>query len=146
MYRLYPGLLPIVLLLQISCTETPKNRSAKASPHLPAQEAAITFKSSKAPHPDVLARFCGKPPGPAPIAVKMLKDKDGNIGGYTYQRLIRDSPIYYLDSEGKDLAMFHIFGPEEEKRKNGPIIDALRKAFPEEAPLQCPDTGKIPAP
>ena len=94
--------------------------------------------ASKTVHPDVLARFCGQPPGPAPLVVKVLKDSAGNIGGYTHTVQIMDSPVYYLDSEGKDVALFHIFGSDAEKAKNRPIIDGIRKAYPVEEPLSCP--------
>lgn len=93
---------------------------------------------SKTIHPDVITRFCGIAPGPAPLSVKVLKDSAGFIGGYTYTRLIRDSPIYYLDAEGQPYAMFHIYGPAEEKAKNTPLIDTLREAYPIEEPLPCP--------
>lgn len=89
-------------------------------------------------HPAVIARFCGQPPGPAPVIVKVLKDGEGNIGGYTHTLQIMDSPIYYLDAEGKSYAMFHIFGSEEEKAKNAPLIDKLRAAYPVEERLACP--------
>lgn len=106
----------------------------------------MPFKTSRILSPDILSRFCGKPAGPAPTVIKVLKDSAGNIGGYSHQVLIRDSPIYYLDCEGKSLAMFHIFGSDEEKRKNAPIIEQLRKAFPLEEALVGPDpgTGRVP--
>ena len=93
---------------------------------------------SKSVHPDIIKRFCGQPPGPAPIIVKILKDSAGYIGGYTHTLQIPDSPIYYLDGKGMDYAMFHIFGSDEEKAKNKPLIDKLRKAYPLEEPLSCP--------
>jgi len=88
--------------------------------------------------PDVLKRFCGQSPGPAPVIVKVLKDSAGRIGGYMHAMQIPDSPIYYLDAQGQDYAMFHIFGSDQEKAKNQPLIDKLRKAFPFEEPLACP--------
>lgn len=92
----------------------------------------------KTVHPDVVAQFCGQPPGPAPMIVKVLKDSAGNIGGYTHTMQIMDSPIIYLDAGGKEYAMFHIFGSDEEKAKNKPLIDKLRAAYPVEEPLICP--------
>lgn len=89
-------------------------------------------------HPKVVAQFCGQPPGPAPLIVKVLKDSAGNIGGYTHTLQIMDSPIFYLDKEGKDYAMFHIFGSDAEKAKNTPLIEKLRAAYPVEAPMICP--------
>ncbi len=93
---------------------------------------------SKTVSPDILKRFCGQPPGPAPVIVKVLKDSAGLIGGYMHAMQIPDSPIYYLDAQGRDYALFHIFGSDAEKAKNKPLIDALRKAYPVEEPLACP--------
>lgn len=93
---------------------------------------------STTPHPEILKRFCGQPPGPAPVIVKVLKDSAGHIGGYMHTVQIMDSPIYYLDAQGRDYAMFHIFGPDEEKARNKPLIDKLRAAYPVEEPLVCP--------
>jgi hypothetical protein len=94
--------------------------------------------ASKALHPDILKRFCGRLPGPAPALVTVLRDGAGNIGGYTHTLQIADSPIYYLDAQGQDYAMFHIFGSDEEKARNQPLIDKLRKAYPSEESLSCP--------
>lgn len=49
-----------------------------------------------------------------------------------------DSPIFYLDADGKEYAMFHIFGPDAEKARNTPLIEKLRAAYPVEEPLMCP--------
>ncbi len=48
-----------------------------------------------------------------------------------------DSPIPYLDSNGKHLAMFHIFGSIDEKKKASSVIDQLRSQFPVEERLDC---------
>lgn len=93
---------------------------------------------SKTPDSAVIARYCNAPPGPAPESITAMKDSAGNIGGYIFKRLILDSPIHYLDPKGDEVAMFHVFGSPEEKKKNAPIIDALRAAYPLEAPLDCP--------
>lgn len=111
-----------------------------------AREGSMPFKTSKTVSPEVQARYCNAPKGPAPTQTKVLRDSAGNIGGYVHQVLIRDSPIYYLDCDGKPLALFHIFGSDEEKKKNTPIIDALRQAFPVEEALPCPGAGKQPGP
>lgn len=94
--------------------------------------------ASKSAHPEAVLRLCAEAAGPAPVLVKALKDSAGRIGGYTHTVRIPDSPIYYLDAEGRDYAMFHIFGTDEEKAKNQPLIDKLRKAYPLEEPLACP--------
>ena len=94
--------------------------------------------SSKTVHPDVLKRFCGQPEGPAPVRVKVLKDGAGNIGGYQWVVGIPDTPIYYLDAQGKDYAVFHIFGTDAEKAHNQPLIDSLTQAYPIQEPLACP--------
>jgi hypothetical protein len=124
-------------LLASSCKspapEKPADRPAAA-----AQETSMTASDAKAPHPSVIARFCNQPEGPEPTFITVLKDSSGNIGGYVHGARVVDSPVFYLDKDGKDYAMFHIFGPDEEKAKNQPLIDALRKAYPVEAPLNCP--------
>lgn len=97
---------------------------------------------SKTPDPDVIAHYCA--PGPEPVALTAMKDSAGNIGGYIFRRLIMDSPVFYLDAKGKDVAMFHIFGSPEEKQKNGPLIDALRAAYPIEENIPCPGQDSAP--
>jgi hypothetical protein len=130
MRRLIPsGLAAILVLLPLGC-----RTSAKPS----AAPKESSMASTKTVHPDVLKRFCGQPPGPAPERVRVLKDSAGNIGGYLHVVQIPDSPIYYLDAEGRDYALFHIYGTDEEKAKNQPLIDKLRKAYPIEEPLNCP--------
>jgi hypothetical protein len=103
-----------------------------------AKEAAMPARDPKTAHPSVIARFCHRPEGPAPTFITVLKDSSGDIGGYVHGARVMDSPIFYLDREGGDYAMFHIFGSDEEKARNQPLIDALRKAYPIEAPLTCP--------
>lgn len=68
----------------------------------------------------------------------VMRDASDTIGGYVYSSGIMDSPVAYLDPAGKQVAMFHIFGSDEEKAHNAPIIDALRTAYPKQAPLSCP--------
>jgi len=50
---------------------------------------------------------------------------------------IMDSPISYLSPTGEQVAMFHIFGSDEEKKRNAPIIEALRQAYPVQTALDC---------
>lgn len=114
-----------------------RSAGSKASaPSAPPKEATVT--STRTVHPDVVKRFCGQPEGPAPVRVKVLKDSAGNIGGYQWVVGIPDTPVYYLDAQGKDYAVFHIFGTDAEKARNQPLIDTLRKAYPIEEPLACP--------
>ena len=94
------------------------------------------------PTPEILTRFCPTAAGPAPEGITVLRDASGQIGGYVYSGPIRDSPVSYLDAQGVQLAMFHIFGSDEEKKRNAPIIDALRAAYPLQAPLSCPPRSK----
>ena len=96
---------------------------------------------SKTPDPTVLSQYCV--PGPAPVSLTAMRDSAGYIGAYVFKRLILDSPISYLDPQGKEVAMFHIFGSPEEKKKNAPIIDTLRAAYPVETPVDCAQ-GKAP--
>jgi hypothetical protein len=86
----------------------------------------------------MLARFCPTAPGPMSPVITVMRDASGKIGGYVHQMPIMDSPISYLDAQGAQVARFHIFGSDEEKKHNEPIIDALRAAYPVQAPLECP--------
>jgi hypothetical protein len=105
-----------------------------------AASAQDTGASAPARMPDtaVIRRYCEPSPGPAPASLTAMKDSAGYIGGYVFRRLILDSPVHYLDPKGEEVALFHVFGSPEEKRKNGPIIDALRAAYPVETPVECP--------
>ena len=90
------------------------------------------------PAPAIVERYCKPEPGPGHESVTVMRDASGTIGGYVYSSGIMDSPVMYLNPEGKQVAMFHIFGSDQEKQQNGPIIEALRKAYPEQTALVCP--------
>jgi hypothetical protein len=138
------SVLSAVLLLTFACSGPAGKPAEEGHAKMPAsqgpnanQEASMAA-DAKTVHPDIVKRFCGQQEGPVPSLVKVLKDSSGDIGGYTHTLQVPDSPIYYLDRQGKDVAMFHIFGPDAEKEKNQPIIDDMRKAYPIETPLACP--------
>lgn len=125
---------------------TPGSGPAPAS--VPDTVAADTFTKDKAdtalsdtPDTSVVSRYCS--PGPAPVSLIAMRDSSGYIGAYVFKRLILDSPVSYLDPRGNEVAMFHIFSSPEEKKKNLPIIDSLRAAYPVETPLECPQGGPI---
>lgn len=101
------------------------------------QEIPAAPKAPLSTKPDsaVIANYCT--PGPAAPSLTAMKDSSGHIGGYIFNRAILDSPVFYLDHQGRQVAMFHIFGSPEEKRQNEPIIEALRTAFPVEEPIPC---------
>jgi hypothetical protein len=124
---------PLILAILFGCQAS---GSGKAAPGAPSQEPSMS--ASKTVHPDIIKRFCGQPPGPAPMIVRVLKDSAGHIGGYTHAMGIVDSPITYLDPLGNEVAVFHIFGSDQEKAANQPVIDKLRKAYPVEEALVCP--------
>jgi hypothetical protein len=124
-------------LLPSAC-KSPAPEKPAAWPAAATREAPMPASDPKTVHPSVLARFCNQPEGPQPTFITVLKDSSGHIGGYVHGARVVDSPVFYLDKEGKDYAMFHIFGSDEEKAKNQPLIDALRKAYPVESPLMCP--------
>ncbi len=131
--------LSALVFLPMACrTSAFKPPALKPPASKTSKEETMKPHASKSVHPDIIARFCGHPPGPDPMVVKVLKDSAGNIGGYVHTLKIPDSPIYYLDNEGKSLAMFHIFGSDKEKTQNAPIISALRNAYPVEENLTCP--------
>jgi len=122
---------------------------ASASPTVPSTPfgtggaaAAPANKVPQQPTPEILARFCPTAAGPAPAGITVLRDASGKIGGYVYSGPIMDSPVSYLDAQGVQVAMFHIFGSDEEKKRNAPIIEALRAAYPLQAPLSCPPRSK----
>ena len=115
--------------------------AATAPTAVTAEQPRPNPQTTRVVDPELSARFCGRAPGPARITVQVLKDSAGNIGGYSEHTSVLDSPIQYLDREGKPLALFHIFGSAEERRKNAPIIAALTRAFPIEEPLVCPEKG-----
>jgi hypothetical protein len=101
------------------------------------QPDAAAFKTSREIAPKVRKKYCGEHPF---YGVKILKDADGNIGGYVLQPAIRDAPIPFLDHEGNMLTSFHIFGSDEEKRAAMAIVGPLTKRFPAQERLSC-DTG-----
>ena len=87
----------------------------------------------------IVERYCnGEPAGPGRESVTVMRDASGKIGGYVYSSGIMDSPVVYLNPEGEQVAMFHIFGSDEEKQRDTPIIEALRQAYPEQTALECP--------
>jgi hypothetical protein len=122
-------------MLPMAC-QSQGGKSLGSAPPETRKESAMN--PTRSVHPAIIGRFCGRPPGPAPMIVNVLKDSAGNIGGYTHALGIMDSPIYYLDAHGKDYAMFHIFGSAAEKARNQPLIDSLLKAYPVTEPLVCP--------
>ena len=66
-----------------------------------------------------------------------LRNRDAVVGGYVLIPTIRDSPIRYLDHEGRHLATFHIFSSNESKQQASVIIDRLRSQFPVEEFAKC---------
>ena len=104
--------------------------------------AAPANAAFQQPTPEILARFCPTAAGPAPKSITVLRDASGKVGGYVYSGPIMDSPVSYLDAQGGQVAMFHIFGSDEEKKRNAPIIDALLAAYPSQARLSCPPRSK----
>ncbi len=96
------------------------------------------FKTAKQLSAKIIAEQCTEAGAPAMGPVTVLKDKDGNIGGY-YTQIppMRDAPIVYFDCDGAELTTFHIFGSKKEKKKASAIIDALQRRFPLNETLDC---------
>jgi hypothetical protein len=99
-----------------------------------AQSEERAFKTSREVAARVRKDYCGERPF---YSVKVLKDAEGNIGGYALQPAIRDAPIPFLDHEGNMLATFHIFGSDDEKRSAMDIVGPLTKRFPVQEMLDC---------
>ncbi len=95
-----------------------------------------TTARSETPDAVILNEYC--PPNDGGRTIMVLKNNAGQIGGYTVTLPITDTPITYLNPQGKVLTSFHIFGSDEEKAIATRIIDDLRKEFPIETPLICP--------
>ena len=76
--------------------------------------------------------------------ITILKNLNGQIGGYVLQPPIMDSPIPYLDCHGNPLTSFHIFDPDDAKAQAMRIIGPLREQFPIEESLDCADYSKSP--
>lgn len=98
-----------------------------------AEELPQTFPTSPQLSQEVVSATCNA----SYRGLVVLKNAAGLIGGYVRIPAIMDSPIPYLDSNGKHLAMFHIFGSMDEKKKASGIIDRLKADFPVEERLDC---------
>lgn len=94
----------------------------------------LVFKTARVIAPKVDSEYCRAHPF---YRVTVLRNADGEIGGYVLQPAIRDAPIPYLDAEGEALTAFHIFAGAAEKRDAMNIITPLRQHFPIEEPLSC---------
>lgn len=103
-----------------------------------ADEPSQALPTSTQVSQEVVTATCNAPYS----GLVVLKNSAGLIGGYVRMPMIRDSPIPYLDSNGKLLAMFHIFGSMDEKRKASSIIDHLKSQFPIEERLDCANQPK----
>jgi len=69
--------------------------------------------------------------------VTIMKNGQGEIGGYFVTLPIVDSQISYLVANGDFLISFHIFDTDENKQKVSKVIDELRQRYPIEEPLVC---------
>jgi len=116
----------------------PQTAASAAEP----MRVAPSVAPSSLPAASIIERFCKPQSGPVAETVTVLRNAAGNIGGYVLVRSVMDSPVFYLDPQGEQLALFHIFGSDQEKHKNAPIIDALRAGYPLESALQCSAVGK----
>ena len=106
--------------------------------HSRADEPPQTFPTSQQISQEIVTATCNAPYR----GLVVLRNSAGLIGGYVRIPAIMDSPIPYLDSNGKHLAMFHIFGSMEEKKKASSVIDQLRSQFPVEERVDCSNQAK----
>jgi len=102
-----------------------------------ADELLQTFPTTPQISQETVSATCNNSPYRGLV---VLKNSAGLIGGYVLIPAIMDSPIPYLDSNGRHIAMFHIFGSKEEKKKASAIVDQLKSQFPVEERLDCERT------
>jgi hypothetical protein len=88
---------------------------------------SVNFPTSSEVNPEIIRNYCQ---ANSFYKVIILKNSRGQIGGYVLQPAVMDSPIPYLDCQGKQIAVFHIFGTDAEKAKANSVIEPLLKAFP----------------
>lgn len=103
-----------------------------------ADELPQTFPTSTQISQEIVSATCNAPYR----GLVVLKNSAGLIGGYVRIPALMDSPIPYLDSNGRHVAMFHIFGSMEEKKKASGIVDQLMLQFPVEERLDCGNQPK----
>jgi len=93
----------------------------------------MQFKTSRT-IPEAILRQCrdAEPDAPSDprTQVTVLKNAQGDIGGYVVQLLLMDSGAGYYDCDGEPLTSFHIFAPDEEKNAAMEIITPLMEQFP----------------
>ncbi|MEN9353395.1 MAG: hypothetical protein RL318_720 [Fibrobacterota bacterium] len=105
-------------------------------------KGTMKFKTSRSLAASVLSDVCRwKAEATRDMRVTVLRNAQGDIGGYVSQVLILDSGIGYLDCDGKPLTSFHIFAPDEEKAAASKIIKELTRQFPVHEVLECPQEG-----
>lgn len=95
--------------------------------------AVMKFQSTNQIAPKLLHDLCGN----TFYKVRVPKNAKNQIGGFVLQSAIMDSPIPFLDCDGKSLTAFHIFAPDTEKEAALRIINPLKEQFPVEVPLDC---------
>jgi hypothetical protein len=94
---------------------------------------AMKFRTTNQVAPKLLHDLCGN----TFYKVRVLKNAKNEIGGFVLQSSIMDSPIPFLDCDGKPLTAFHIFAPDAEKVAALKIINPLKEQFPIDEPLDC---------
>ena len=93
----------------------------------------MKFQSKNQIAPKLLHDLCGN----TFYKVRVLKNAKNQRGGFVLQSAIMDSPIPFLDCDGKPLTTFHIFAPDAEKEAALKIINPLKEQFPIEVLLDC---------
>jgi hypothetical protein len=112
---------------------------AASTPAHAAGEIAMKFKTTHIVATSVHSDLCTrKEHGDHEYQVTVLRNAQGEIGGYMAQLLILDSGIDFLDCDGKLLTSFHIFAPDAEKAAASRIIAELTAQFPVREVLECP--------
>jgi len=132
----------VLALLCAGMAGTAEGAQGQASQPREETKVAMKFRTSRTIPKHLLASACLKrEPDEPQQRITVLRNHDGDIGGYVVQMLILDSGIGYLDCDGGALTSFHIFAPDEEKRAASVIIHELTRQFPEREVLECPKDG-----
>lgn len=91
------------------------------------KEQTVTFCTSTQVPPHIIQVYADKR---LYSRVEVMRNSKGLIGGFVIKPAIMDSPINYLDCNGKLLASFHIFAPDKEREDASMIIEQLSRAYP----------------
>ncbi len=124
----------------LSIDEPQGNNPAHILDEQPAKDTTQTINKtymlSKIVHQKIIEDYCDQDDG---RQLTVMKDAEGNIGAYIVSLPITDTPVTYIDPEGKQITSFYIFATPEENETPLKIIANLQKKFPNNSIFICPD-------